>query len=768
MSKLQLLAQKRKQQAAEAALAANPTANPSSTPSPLSNASGSTGLSKLMQKRNLTTENKSSKLSSLLQKKKEWNNKKSESEKIEVSKPEPSIELPDKEEKEEKHEIQQQPHTQKLGDKRKPESELDIFNFYQLHHDNPYTKIQIKPTHILPQLIFSDIINISRNENISQAAKRRKFDLNEDIPNDHNTNNTELLKIPYSLAQKITKNFSNPSPDDNRKVVESLSKDVSKVTLNQEKDVEKDTTKKKEAVATKPKLKVDVAKELERKASKPLLSFIVIGHVDSGKSTTIGRLLYDLGVVDSRTLHKLTKEAELAGKGSFSLAWVMDQTPEERNRGVTVDIVQTQFETPTMRFAVIDSPGHRDYVPQMINGITQADVAVVIIDASSDLILDSSTSNVNNHSISSDASLSEIAKGQTFEQLTIAKNLGIERVLIVVNKMDLVGWDQSRFELIKDSLTSYLVEKLDFSSDVLEFVPTSGFKGDNIVKKSSDCPWYQNGFTVFQHLEKLNETTHKSIVKLTEDSKDPFVLTITDITGGSGADNSNKKSDQLILHGRVNSGMLQPGESVKIWPSAETGQVESVTTTISQIGELSKKNNNTLGTNLKLNEKIAVAGEFVELKIRKIELPDAISIGDVATKITALSEIEISCSQKLTCELRMFGLMRPVLVGTPFVLFRGNVSYSAKLVSIEWVESKITNEDGTIKFKKSKKRKHLSSGQRAKVIIETEKMIPIVNLSSDKKTSENEDGLHGLDKLKRIVLRKEGMTVGAGRIISSK
>lgn len=753
MSKLQLLAQKRKQLAAEAAIVSDA---PSTT-------STNTGLSSLLQKRKLvttTTEQRSptktlNSLSALLLKKKEFNLKNKE-----LKGKESLIEqIVDTEPSKVVHDIVSEPENTTPIEKK-----ITFENYGEhkkIHQSNELSKIQSKPTHILPQIIFSNNYTQESEDFSLPNPKRRKVESIKDTNTKQiDTNNSVFITIPADLAQKITKNFTNPSPDDKRKIVESLSEKVSKVNLEQEKTV----IIKKEPNATKPKSKINIQQEIQIKATKPLLSFIVIGHVDSGKSTTIGRLLYDLGIVDSRTLHKLTRDAELAGKGSFSLAWVMDQTPEERSRGVTIDIVQTQFETNNMRFAVIDSPGHRDYVPQMINGITQADVAVVIIDATSDLIFESS--NINNNSISSDLSPSEIAKGQTFEQLAIAKNLGIERVLIVINKMDVINWDQDRFDLIKDSLSSYLVEKLNFSSKELEFIPASGFKGDNIVKKSNQCTWYKDG-TLIEQLEKLNEITHKSLEDLTSNSKDPFVLTITDITSSSGSDTS-KKIDQLIIHGRVNSGILQPGETIKLWPSGETGQVESVSINISQIGELAKKNNNTPGANIKLNEKIAVAGEFVELKVRKIELPEAISIGDIATKITSNIEptVEICCTNQITCELTMFGLTRPVLVGTPFVLFRGNVSYAAKLSSIEWVETKIINEeDGTIKLKKNKKRKHLSSAQRGKVIIETEKMIPVVKLTKEEKSTENEDSLNGLEKLKRIVLRKEGMTVGAGQII---
>lgn len=766
MSKLQLLAQKRNLEAAKKS-----TNEPESAGTILmtNSSSNTTGLSKLMLKRQQISASKeqppqyTNALSSLLTKKKALNARPSPNP-IPVVDLDKTVDVINESPKVINSSIVKN-HSNDTKD-----SKFDIKSLNTISKLKSFTKIQSTPTHILPEIMFGDNIHQELlSSSSSPFPKRRKIEFEVDQSGQHmDTNKSSFIEISDSLAQKISKNFNDPSPDDKRKVVESLSEKVSQVNLEKNKE-ENNITKKKAVSATKPKSKINIQQELERKASKPLLSLIVIGHVDSGKSTTIGRLLYDLGIVDSRTLHKLTRDAEIAGKGSFSLAWVMDQTPEERSRGVTIDIVQTQFETSNMKFAVIDSPGHRDYVPQMINGVTQADVAVVIIDATSDLIFEASNVVIND-SISSDSSPTEIARGQTFEQLTIARNLGIERVLVVINKMDAIGWDQDRFESIKNTLQDFLIEKLDFSLKNLDFLPASGFKGDNIVKKSENCPWNKNGDTLFEYLEKMNEELHSTSKDLTSDANDPFALTVTDITSATGVESiSSKKSDQIIIHGRVNSGILQPGETVKIWPCDETGQVDSVITTIAQISDEARKNNISSNPTVRLNEKIAVAGEFVELKLRRVDLPEAISLGDIVTKIeTGLeNEINVTCSDKLTCEIRMFGLTRPVLVGTPFVLFRGNVSYSARLASIEWVETKIVNEDGTIKLKKNKKKKHLSSGQRGKVIIETEKEIPIVELNKDNE-SKNQNGLNGLAKLRRVVLRKEGMTVGAGKIISSQ
>ncbi|KAH3670981.1 hypothetical protein OGAPHI_000692 [Ogataea philodendri] len=488
------------------------------------------------------------------------------------------------------------------------------------------------------------------------------------------------------LAKKAASNFVKPSPDERK--VQKLTEKVADIKLKDPKPV-----------ASKPKQKINVDAELAKKNSKPNLSFIVIGHVDSGKSTMIGRLLYDLGIVDSKTLHKLTKESDAIGKSSFSLAWIMDQTQEERARGVTVDICQTQIETDAAKFTIIDSPGHKDYVPQMINGVSQADLALMIIDANS---FESGFSN----------------QGQTKEHLTIAKNLGIERCVVAVNKMDVAQWSQTVYDSICTQIEQFLVEELEFERDNLIFLPSSGFLGDNVVSKSKNLPWYK-GPTLMGVLEQENREMSHPV-----DKSSPFIMVISDIQDSS-------KTDELLVSGRVNSGVIQPGQSVSISPSQEVAVVDSISITTSNVGSSATKHN---------LQKIAQAGEFVELKLKKLASTENIKVGDVAT----LSSNVLQPVKKFKCEVRLFNIDRPLLVGTPFVLFKNGISVPSRLSEIE----SIINKDG-----KAKKRRHLSSNNRAVVVVELlERELPLVTYAQD-------------HKLGRIVLRKDGLSIGAGKIL---
>ena len=153
----------------------------------------------------------------------------------------------------------------------------------------------------------------------------------------------------------------------------------------------------------------------------------------------MGRLLYDLKVIDQRSIDKLRKEAETIGKSSFALAWVMDETSEERSRGVTVDIATNYFETEKTRFTILDAPGHKDFIPNMISGASQADFPVLVIDASTN-------------------SFESGLKGQTKEHIMIARSMGMQHIIVAVNKMDTVGWSKSRFDEIAKRMTAFLTE----------------------------------------------------------------------------------------------------------------------------------------------------------------------------------------------------------------------------------------------------------------------------------------------------------------------
>ncbi|KAI9681843.1 MAG: Hsp70 suppressor, GTPase facilitates ribosomal subunit dissociation [Trizodia sp. TS-e1964] len=286
---------------------------------------------------------------------------------------------------------------------------------------------------------------------------------------------------------------------------------------------------------------LDVLTEFKNSKSKNSANFIVIGHVDAGKSTLMGRLLLDLGVVDQRTVEKFRREAESIGKSSFALAWVLDQTSEERNRGVTIDIATNNFETKNTKFTILDAPGHRDFVPNMIAGASQADFALLVIDAST-------------------GSFESGLKGQTKEHALLVRSMGVQRMIIAINKLDTVEWSEDRYKEIEQQTSAFLAAT-GFQMKNVSFVPCAGLTGSNVVKRNEDVPLWYKGPTLIQSLESSEPIT-RALQK-------PLRITINDIFRG-GAQNA------LSISGRLDAGSVQVGDAVLAMPSGETACIKGI------------------------------------------------------------------------------------------------------------------------------------------------------------------------------------------------
>src|SRR3972149_7702509 len=202
-------------------------------------------------------------------------------------------------------------------------------------------------------------------------------------------------------------------------------------------------------------------------AMKPHINVMTAGHVDAGKSTLIGRLLYDTGAIRDEEMRKLKELAKELKKETFEFAFVMDTVKEERERGLTIDIMHKPFETNRWFFTIIDAPGHRDFVKNMITGASQADVAMLVVSAKQ----------------------GEGIQEQTKEHTWLLRVLGIGQLMIIINKMDTANYDEKRFNELKTEVTN-LLKSAGFKTDDIPFVPVSAFQGDNVAKKSDKMPWY--------------------------------------------------------------------------------------------------------------------------------------------------------------------------------------------------------------------------------------------------------------------------------------
>jgi elongation factor 1-alpha len=273
------------------------------------------------------------------------------------------------------------------------------------------------------------------------------------------------------------------------------------------------------------------------------INLVVIGHVDSGKSTSTGHLIYKCGGIDKRTIEKFEKESADAGKASFKYAWVMDKLKSERERGITIDISLWQFETPKYHFTIIDAPGHRDFIKNMITGTSQADCAILMIATPQGEF---------------EAGISK--EGQTREHALLAFTLGVKQMIVCCNKMDekSVNFSEERYNEIKKEVCEFL-KKVGYKPDTIPFIPISGWNGDNMLERSANTPWYK-GPTLIEALDKIEPPKRPT--------EKPLRLPLQDVykIGGIGT----------VPVGRVETGVLKPGMSVTFAPADVKTEVKSV------------------------------------------------------------------------------------------------------------------------------------------------------------------------------------------------
>ena len=306
---------------------------------------------------------------------------------------------------------------------------------------------------------------------------------------------------------------------------------------------------------------------------KKHVNLVVIGHVDSGKSTTTGHLIYKCGGIDKRTLEKFEKEAEQIGKLTFKYAWVLDKLKAERERGITIDIALWKFETEKFHFTIIDAPGHRDFIKNMITGTSQADVAILVVPAKLGDF---------------EAGISK--EGQTREHALLSYTLGVKQMIVAVNKMDATEppFSKERYlEIFYE--VSDMLSKVGYKPENIAFVPISGYHGQNMIEKSDELEWYYK-MTKWETRDpqkkfiskdkKASEDLPKNLQPHTlkeqldevrppkRPSEKPLRLPLQDVykIGGVGT----------VPVGRVETGVIKPGMVVTFAPSAITTEVRSV------------------------------------------------------------------------------------------------------------------------------------------------------------------------------------------------
>uniref|UniRef100_A0A8C5KSY8 HBS1-like protein n=1 Tax=Jaculus jaculus TaxID=51337 RepID=A0A8C5KSY8_JACJA len=409
---------------------------------------------------------------------------------------------------------------------------------------------------------------------------------------------------------------------------------------------------------------MDIRAELEkRQGGKQLLNLVVIGHVDAGKSTLMGHMLYLLGHVNKRTMHKYEQESKKAGKASFAYAWVLDETGEERERGVTMDVGMTKFETKTKVITLMDAPGHKDFIPNMITGAAQADVAVLVVDASR-----------------GEFEAGFETGGQTREHGLLVRSLGVTQLAVAINKMDQVNWQQERFQEITGKLGQFL-KQAGFKESDVAFIPTSGLSGENLVTRSqsSDLTKWYKGLCLLEQIDSF-KPPQRCIDK-------PFRLCVSDVFKDQGSG--------FCVTGKIEAGYVQTGDRLLAMPPNETCTAKGITLHDEPVDW-------------------AAAGDHVSLTLVGMDIIK-INVGCIFCG----PKEPIKACTRFRARILIFNIEIPITKGFPVLLHYQTVTEPAVIKRLISVLHKSTGEVT------KKKPKLLTKGQNALVELQTQRPVAL-------------------------------------------
>ncbi|THV05438.1 EF Tu GTP binding domain-containing protein [Dendrothele bispora CBS 962.96] len=444
------------------------------------------------------------------------------------------------------------------------------------------------------------------------------------------------------------------------------------------------------------------ALDAEGTSNKKNVSLVVIGHVDAGKSTLMGRLLYELGRLDEKTRIANERGSNKVGKSSFSWAWSLDGTTEERERGITMDIALQSMETPHRHITILDAPGHKDFIPNMISGASQADCALLVVDAATGEF---------------EAGFNR--GGQTREHVVLVRSLGVSQVIVAVNKLDQVNWDKGRYDEIVDFLRPFLMQS-GFQSAKTKFVPVSAMQGVNLTagenETSKDLRSWYDGPSLVNCLDQLEPPTR--------DIYAPLRIPISNVFRGQGSGTA--------VSGRLCSGVVQVGDRLNVLPGDESAVVKTI--------ELEEE-----------NVPWVAAGSNVTINLTSID-PVHLNIGSV---LCYPSE-PVPLATIFTARIIVFDIQVPITSGTPIELFHHSRDIPATIANLIATLDRATGE--IVK----KKPRVLTKGSSAEVqiILRTTSLsgpsvvrpVPLEPFTANK-------------DMGRILLRRGGETIGAGVVL---
>ncbi|XP_020776689.1 HBS1-like protein [Boleophthalmus pectinirostris] len=532
----------------------------------------------------------------------------------------------------------------------------------------------------VPKSTSEDVARVSMDmAPLPQRVKREPA--SEKAKRDVSQNKMESEVVPKVArmtvsGKKQTMGFDVPSTDENgisavrrggspeNAVVTSAPEPKPPETPSKGNGEETTTTPTPSKSSSKNRQAINVKAELEkRQGGKPLLNLVVIGHVDAGKSTLMGHLLYLLGNVNKRTMHKYEQESKKAGKASFAYAWVLDETGEERDRGVTMDVGMTKFETNSKVVTLMDAPGHKDFIPNMITGAAQADVAVLVVDASR-----------------GEFEAGFEAGGQTREHALLVRSLGVTQLAVAVNKMDQVNWQEERFKDITSKLGHFLKQAGFKESDVF-YIPTSGLSGENLTTRStvSELTSWYSGPSLLEQIDAF-KAPQRSIDK-------PFRLCVSDVFKDQGSG--------FCVTGKIEAGYVQTGDRILAMPPNETCTVKGITLHDEPLDW-------------------AAAGDHVSLTLTGMDIIK-INVGCVFCD----PKEPIRACTRFRARILLFNIEFPVTQGFPVLLHYQTVSEPATIKKLISVLHKSSGE--VLK----KKPKCLSKGMNAIVELQTHRPVAL-------------------------------------------
>jgi len=395
---------------------------------------------------------------------------------------------------------------------------------------------------------------------------------------------------------------------------------------------------------------------------KQHVSIVICGHVDAGKSTTTGRLIFELGGITAREMEKLKAEADALGKGSFAFAFYMDKQKEERERGVTISCTTKEFFTDTKHYTVIDAPGHRDFIKNMITGASQADVALLMVPSDGNFTAAIARGNHKAGEV----------QGQTRQHALLINLLGVKQLIVGVNKMDcdVAKYGQERYDEIKNEMVSMLVRvgwKKDMVAKEVPVLPISGWMGDNLITKSEKMPWWKGQDIIVNttkeqiHVDTLRDCLEKMVVIPPRPSDKKMRCPISGVYKIKGVGD--------VLTGRVEQGLVKPNEEVVFLPMGVTGKVFTV--------EMHHKSVPQAGP-----------GDNVGLNIKGLNKDNMPRVGDV---MIHKGDTSIKKCKSFTAQVQVLNHPGELKVGYCPIVFVRTGRSASKMTKIAW---KIGKETG--------------------------------------------------------------------------